>query len=41
MKDVVDTVIGFLDIPPYVTMVPPSLKYICIHNLQNSGNSFN
>jgi hypothetical protein len=26
MKDDVDTVIGFLDIPPYVTIVPPCLK---------------
>lgn len=26
MKDEVDTVMGFLDIPPYVTMVPPILK---------------
>lgn len=26
MKDDVDTVIGFLDIPPYVTMVPPRLR---------------
>jgi hypothetical protein len=26
IKDEVDTVIGFLDIPPYVTIVPPCLK---------------
>jgi len=26
MKDDVDTVTGFLDIPPYVTMVPPCLE---------------
>lgn len=26
MKDDVDTVMGFLDIPPYVTIVPPRLK---------------
>jgi len=26
MKDEVDTVTGFLDIPPYVTIVPPRLQ---------------
>jgi hypothetical protein len=26
MKDEVETVTGFLDIPPYVTIVPPCLK---------------
>lgn len=26
MKDEVDTVMGFFDIPPYVTIVPPWLK---------------
>lgn len=26
MKDEVDTVIGFLDMPPYVTIVPPCLE---------------
>lgn len=33
MKDAVDTVTGFLAIPPYVTMVPPCLKpWICYYN---------
>lgn len=29
MKDEVDTVTGFLDIPPYVTIVPP-----CLHSIK-------
>lgn len=31
MKDEVDTVTGFLDMPPYVTIVPPCLETNTLH----------
>lgn len=33
IKDDVDTVIGFFDIPPYVTIVPPCLQETCYMSL--------
>lgn len=41
MKDEVDTVIGFLDIPPYVTIVPPWLQGTKVHESQEGVIYFN